>query len=70
MNCGGHNIEILGSKWQKRGPKSLICVYLSRLVGVILMFLKKILTIGFVAAVLFACGDNGSSATDSDEDSS
>jgi len=34
------------------------------------MFLKKILTIGFVAAVLFACGDNGSSATDSDEDSS
>lgn len=34
------------------------------------MFLKKILTIGFVAAVLFACGDNGSSAADSDEDSS
>ena len=34
------------------------------------MFLKKILTIGFVAAVLVACGDNGSSATDSDEDSS
>ena len=70
MNCGGHNIEILGSKWQKRGSKSLICVYLSRLVGVILMFLKKFLTIGFVAAVFFACGDNGSSAVDSDEESS
>ena len=36
------------------------------------MFLKKFLTIGFVAAVLVACGDNGSSnpVTDSDEDSS
>ncbi|WP_406538318.1 fibrobacter succinogenes major paralogous domain-containing protein [Fibrobacter sp.] len=34
------------------------------------MFLKKFLTIGFVAAVFFACGDNGSSAADSDEESS
>ena len=34
------------------------------------MTLKNFLTIGFVAAVLFACGDNGSSATDSDEVSS
>ena len=34
------------------------------------MTLKKILTIGFVAAVLVACGDDSSSATDSDEVSS
>ena len=34
------------------------------------MTLKKFLTIGFVAAVLVACGDDSSSATDSDEVSS
>jgi uncharacterized protein (TIGR02145 family) len=36
----------------------------------IFMTLKKFLTIGFVAAVLVACGDDSSSATDSDEVSS
>ena len=34
------------------------------------MTLKKFLTIGFVAAVLVACGDDSSSATDSDDSSS